>query len=351
VKVSELKVSDAISGQTTLTLKGHTAGVLSVAFSPDGRRIISGGIDRTVKVWDVATGQEMLTLTGNTDRVSRVAFSPDGRWIASGNEGFGDSAVNIWDAGPQEALAEVSFGENPTKDIGKDATTSRAKLPQGIEKAVGGTVGLSALPSDSRQPLDSPVKRDDTGIPCDRMMIRIRPDGSFYQARGTAYAEKNDLDKAIADYGEAIRLDPTNARLYELRGVAHASRKGDFAMAIADFSEVIRLNPNSGSEYSARGKLYFKNGDMEKAISNLSTAVAREPGNPSFWYERALILLAMGRPEENRKDCAEMLQFFGQTAPPDIAHCVAWTCALASNAVGDLSQAVALAEKAAKSHP
>ena len=92
-------------------------------------------------------------------------------------------------------------------------------------------------------------------------------------------------------------------------------------------------------------------GDMEKAISNLSTAVASEPGNPSFWYERALILLAMGRPEENRKDCAEMLQFFGQTAPPDIAHCVAWTCALASNAVGDLSQAVALAEKAAKSHP
>ncbi len=48
------------------TLKGHTGYVNTVAFSPDGKRIVSGSRDSTVKVWDAGTGNEVLTLKGHT---------------------------------------------------------------------------------------------------------------------------------------------------------------------------------------------------------------------------------------------------------------------------------------------
>jgi WD40 repeat protein/serine/threonine protein kinase len=90
-----VKVWDAATGQETLTLQGHTNWVHSVAFSPDGKRLASGSRDQTVKVWDAATGQQTLTLKGHTGWVYSVAFSPDGKRLASGS---GDLTVKVWDA-------------------------------------------------------------------------------------------------------------------------------------------------------------------------------------------------------------------------------------------------------------
>ncbi|MFM9960467.1 MAG: WD40 repeat domain-containing protein [Planctomycetaceae bacterium] len=48
-----MKLWDAASGQETLTLKGHTGGVVSVTFTPDGKRLASAGTDGTIKIWDI----------------------------------------------------------------------------------------------------------------------------------------------------------------------------------------------------------------------------------------------------------------------------------------------------------
>ena len=72
--------------------KGHTAGVLSVAFSPDRRTLASGSNDQTIRLWNLANGQARV-LTGHTDRVDTVAFSPDGRTLASGSR---DETVRLW---------------------------------------------------------------------------------------------------------------------------------------------------------------------------------------------------------------------------------------------------------------
>ena len=76
-----LKVWDAVSGKELNTLNGHSDLVVSVAFSPDGLRIVSGGLDNTAKIWDTASGHELATFKGHIKSISSVAFSPDGRQI------------------------------------------------------------------------------------------------------------------------------------------------------------------------------------------------------------------------------------------------------------------------------
>src|SRR5260370_851423 len=80
-----VKVWDAEKGQETLTLKGHTSTLTSVTFTPDGKPVVSCSKDQTVKVWDAVNGQENLTLKGHTRSVWCVAFSADGKRVVSGS--------------------------------------------------------------------------------------------------------------------------------------------------------------------------------------------------------------------------------------------------------------------------
>ena len=74
-------------------MEGHSDYVLSVAYSPDGTKIISGSGDETVKIWDANTGQCLKTLEGHSDDVESVAYSPDGTKIISGSL---DNTIKIW---------------------------------------------------------------------------------------------------------------------------------------------------------------------------------------------------------------------------------------------------------------
>lgn len=74
---------------------GHVAEVTAVAVSPDGRYVLSGSNDKTLKLWEISSGKEISTFTGHSGSVSSVAFSYDGRFAVS--TGHGDKTVRLWD--------------------------------------------------------------------------------------------------------------------------------------------------------------------------------------------------------------------------------------------------------------
>jgi len=103
-----MKLWDANSGRVIRTFSGHTGSVYSVAFSPDGRQVLSGSYDdKTMKLWDANSGREIRTFSGHTDYVRSVAFSPDGRQVLSGSD---DGTVRLWDVSTGKEIAQfISF--------------------------------------------------------------------------------------------------------------------------------------------------------------------------------------------------------------------------------------------------
>lgn len=89
-----IKLWEAASGKLLRTLESHVASVFEVTFSSDSKLLASGSSDSTIKLWDVASGKLIRILEGHSGPVLAVAFSPDGKALASGSW---DGSIKLWD--------------------------------------------------------------------------------------------------------------------------------------------------------------------------------------------------------------------------------------------------------------
>ena len=95
----EIITLDRITSIQTAILSGHTDLVTSLAFSPDGTSLVSGGNDKAIKLWDVQTGGVVKTFHGHTDQVYSISISADCTRIASGSL---DKTIHLWDVQTEE---------------------------------------------------------------------------------------------------------------------------------------------------------------------------------------------------------------------------------------------------------
>jgi WD40 repeat protein len=115
-----------------VTLKGHSEIVYAVAFSPDGKYVLTGSFDKTVRLWDAATGKEIKNFdgpAGHQNLVLSVAFSPDGRMLASGGS---DNTAKLWDTPLSTPVREL---------VHADAVNTFALSPDGTKMAAAGRDG------------------------------------------------------------------------------------------------------------------------------------------------------------------------------------------------------------------
>ena len=110
------------NGIHTKTLKGHTDMVRTLAFSPDGKTLVSGSEDDTLRMWDTNTGRMLRQLSGHSNDVKSVTFSRDGKILASGSK---DASVRLWEAETGRFLPTLRghFWEIKTVAIAPDGKT------------------------------------------------------------------------------------------------------------------------------------------------------------------------------------------------------------------------------------
>ena len=139
-----------------ITCYGHTSDVVEVAFTPDGKRVVSAGKGGAIRLWDAATGEQLSTLQGHEGRIDGLAVSPDGSSIASAGS---DAKIRLWDAksgdiihtisGHQGAINGLAF--NPTGDRIASASSDKTvkvwdpKSGKEIFTATGHTASVSGV--------------------------------------------------------------------------------------------------------------------------------------------------------------------------------------------------------------
>jgi WD40 repeat protein len=120
-----VRVWVADTGRPVQALRNLVDAVYALGFSPDGKRLATGGDDRTLRVWDLAAGNELFTGTGHDARIWQIVYHPGGEWIASAGN---DRMVRIWDAAAGQQRQALSV---PGEGIASVALSPDGKLLAG----------------------------------------------------------------------------------------------------------------------------------------------------------------------------------------------------------------------------
>ena len=167
---------------------------------------------------------------------------------------------------------------------------------------------------------------------------------------GHSYMKRGMPKDAAAKYSKAIQSNPGNWLYWWSRGNAHQNSQ-DYEAAIHDYTKTLELYPSFFAAWINRSVAYVELGELDGIRKELADAADLELASEADLYRFALLNLAVGNRPKYRESCATMSVKFSLTGDPAVASRVAWTCALAPQAVDDFETPIALAARAVQAQP
>jgi tetratricopeptide (TPR) repeat protein len=148
---------------------------------------------------------------------------------------------------------------------------------------------------------------------CNQSLKLDRNYAGAYVNRGNVWDDKHDEDRALADYSEAIRLDPKDANAYDMRANAH-SANGDHDLAIADYNRSLRLNPNDPTTYNNRCDELLQVRQYKAALEDCNESLRMRPNHANTLQHRGNAYLALGELDEAIADYDASVRLYPRSA-------------------------------------
>jgi WD40 repeat protein len=261
------RVWDAQTGSllAKLSALSSSLGIISAAFSSDGERVVTGGVNGNVVVWDVAAEREVAILKGHTDEVESVAFSRDGNFVASGSE---DGSARVWEV--EKGRRYTRIGANDDQ-FGGFSWDGKLALAQGSD----GTLSAWPVTREPRPTLVPAGKVDSWSF---------SPDGTrvaFWRQNGIEIWRPGDWRRVRALAPESATAK-TGSFSSDNRFIV-TTDQGEFARVwdVASGKVVRRLTCKGGGVWQAS----FSHADKLLAIACLEEVVVWDAGSasPSGW--------------------------------------------------------------------
>lgn len=289
----------------------HREGIMTAAFSPDGRLVATASQDRTARVWSADTGDPVTPALRNPSTVYQAVFSPDSRQVGVL---AGSGSVEVWQFQPDprpvselEVLAQVLSSRriSPSRmfeDL--DDATVVALHRQALKSSPDAfrTTARQRTQWHWREAALAPMTPD--AAPASERLVDPTVDVSRWPWRARMEAGRKDWTNALRSFTQALQHQPEKASLWRERA-AVALELGHTGEAMQDLNEAIRLAPDEATSWIARGRARLRAGEAAGADLDLDRAVQLAPTSADAHEARAEAAVARRSWQRAMEDFAQ----------------------------------------------